>query len=162
LQQARKIADTLNWVIPASIVLGMGIRQKNWDAIVPYTRRGGVPLSEEPGSTAPALDKPAIATERIAFNVPLARSAFHDSNFRIKRLASFAITVMFLDGVVFVQTLEAFGFGNGLVLSLESLPIDLRVGPANMVVIHNGEYPRSMISHQYCSGSALSRSEGNI
>jgi len=65
-----------------------------------------------------------------------ARSAFHDSNLRIKSLASFAITVSFLDGVVFVQTLEAFGFDNGLVLSRESLPIDLRVGPANMVVIH--------------------------
>jgi hypothetical protein len=49
----------------------------------------------------------------------------------------FAITVTFLDIVVFVRTLEVFGFGNSFILSLESLPIDLRARPANMVVIHS-------------------------
>jgi hypothetical protein len=51
---------------------------------------------------------------------------------RLNPQASFAITVTFLDVVFFVQTLEAFGFDNGFIPSLESLPIDLRACPANM------------------------------
>jgi hypothetical protein len=44
---------------------------------------------------------------------------------------------MFLDAVVFVHSLEPFGFNNSLVLGRKSFPIELRVIPANMVVIHS-------------------------
>lgn len=63
-------------------------------------------------------------------------TASHEASIRVKRQAPFAITVTFLDTVVFFPALEAFGLGNGFIPSLESLPIDLRVGPANMVVSH--------------------------
>jgi hypothetical protein len=59
-----------------------------------------------------------------------------DSSIRDWPQASFAITVTFFDVVAFVRSLEVFGFGNGFILSLENLPIDLRVCPANMVVSH--------------------------
>ena len=85
-----------------------------------------------------------LLREDVDFPLPFifettAGSAFYDSSIRVQQLASFAIPVTFLDVVRFADTLESFGFGNSFILSRESLPIDLRVRPANMVVIHKTE-----------------------